>query len=155
MEMNARKNAPYILPVAFIWIGFLGAISFMEAWIKFRAPGVTLPIGLGIGKLVFGALNKMECLFCLLILWQLIQTKERLLSTKNVFFLVPLAIVLLQTCWALPALDRLADLYIQNKTAPDSNLHFYYVGMEVIKLTCLILLGVKHSRTYDKDLIPT
>jgi uncharacterized membrane protein (DUF485 family) len=38
----------------FLCIGFVGAISFMEAWIKFRAPGVTLSIGLGIGKLVFG-----------------------------------------------------------------------------------------------------
>ena len=32
----------------FIWIGFVSAISFMEAWLKFRASGVTLPIGLGI-----------------------------------------------------------------------------------------------------------
>ena len=153
--MNTRKNALYILPVVFIWIGFISAISFMEAWIKFRAPGVTLPIGLGIGKLVFGALNKMECIFCLLILWQLVQAKTRLLSIKNVFFLIPLVIVLAQTCWALPALDRLADLHIQNKAVSDSNLHFYYVGMEVIKLTCLILLGVEYSRVYNKGLMQT
>ena len=44
----------------FIWLGFVGAISFMEAWIKFQAPGVTLPVGLGIGRLVFAALNKVE-----------------------------------------------------------------------------------------------
>jgi hypothetical protein len=39
----------------FVRIGFLGAISFMEAWLKFKAPGVTLPIS--IGRLVFSALN--------------------------------------------------------------------------------------------------
>jgi len=45
------------MPVAaictFVWIGFVCAISFMEAWLKFRAPGITVPLGLGIGRLVF------------------------------------------------------------------------------------------------------
>lgn len=39
----------------------------MEAWLKFRAPGITLPLGLGIGKLVFNALNKMGWLFLVII----------------------------------------------------------------------------------------
>lgn len=141
--MNARRNSLYILPVIFIWIGFLGAISFMEAWLKFRAPGVTLPIGLSIGKLVFAALNKMEWIFCLLILWQLVQIRVPLLSGRSVFFLVPFLIVVLQTFWALPALDQIADLYIRHKPAPHSDLHVYYVGMELVKLICLILLGIK------------
>ena len=36
------------------------AISFLETPLKFRAPGVTVPIGLGIGRLVFRALNAAE-----------------------------------------------------------------------------------------------
>ncbi|HQO86046.1 MAG TPA: hypothetical protein PKX84_00190, partial [Bacteroidia bacterium] len=52
------------LPIALIastlWIGFVSAISFMEAWLKFRAPGITIPLGLGIGRLVFNVLNKIE-----------------------------------------------------------------------------------------------
>jgi hypothetical protein len=39
------------------------AISFLEAPLKFRAPEVTLRIGLGIGRLVFGALNTVEAVF--------------------------------------------------------------------------------------------
>ena len=42
---------------AFVWLGMVLAISFIEAPLKFRAPGVTLAIGLGIGRLVFRALN--------------------------------------------------------------------------------------------------
>src|SRR5215207_233169 len=38
------------------------AISFLEAPLKFRAPGVTLQIGLGIGRMVFRALNTVEAL---------------------------------------------------------------------------------------------
>ena len=39
------------------WLGMVVAISFLEALLKFRAPRVTLPVGLGIGRLVFKALN--------------------------------------------------------------------------------------------------
>ena len=46
--------------VPFIWFGMILAISFMEAPLKFEAPGVTLALGLGIGRLIFFALNKME-----------------------------------------------------------------------------------------------
>ena len=54
-----------IIITVFLWSGFC-AISFMESWLKFRAPGVSLPIGLGIGKLVFNALNKMEWVFAVI-----------------------------------------------------------------------------------------
>lgn len=39
--------------VVFVWLGMVLAVSFIEAPLKFRAPGVTLPIGLGIGRLSF------------------------------------------------------------------------------------------------------
>jgi hypothetical protein len=46
--------------VAFVWLGMVLAISFLETPLKFRAPGITLPLGLGIGRLVFRALNTVE-----------------------------------------------------------------------------------------------
>ena len=46
----------------FVWLGMVVAISFIEAPLKFRAPGVTLQIGLGIGRFVFRALNGCELL---------------------------------------------------------------------------------------------
>ena len=50
-----------------LWLGMVVAISFLEAPIKFRAPGVTLPVGLGIGRLVFKALNGVEIALLLLL----------------------------------------------------------------------------------------
>ena len=61
------------IAVPFLWFGIVLAISFMEAPLKFQAPGITIPLGLGIGQLVFFTLNKMEmvCAFLLLIaLWR-------------------------------------------------------------------------------------
>jgi len=46
--------------VVIFWIGFVCAISFFESWIKFRAPGITLAVGLRVGKKVFNALNRVE-----------------------------------------------------------------------------------------------
>lgn len=34
--------------VTFVWLGMAVEISFLEAPLKFRAPGVTVPIGLGV-----------------------------------------------------------------------------------------------------------
>lgn len=55
---------PFIILVAiFLWSGCILTISFMESWLKFRAPGVILPIGLSIGKMMFNTLNKIEWFF--------------------------------------------------------------------------------------------
>lgn len=136
-------KARYGLAVAatFIWIGFLGAISFMEAWLKFQAPGVSIDIGLGIGKLVFGALNKVEIVLMVLILLNILLVKRKLFSGSNLFFFIPLVIVLLQTFWALPVLDKMANLVIANQPLPRSNVHIYYVVMETVKLICLFVFG--------------
>lgn len=127
----------------FLWIGFTCAISFMEAWLKFRAPGVTMPIGLGIGRLVFGALNKMEWVFAMVIVGTLILSKASLLKGINRLFFAALLILLIETAWALPALDARAALYIQGLPLPTSYLHFYFVGMEIIKVACLTIFGLK------------
>ena len=48
------------IAVPFIWLGMVLAISFLETPLKFRAPGITVPLGLGIGRLVFRALAVVE-----------------------------------------------------------------------------------------------
>lgn len=127
----------------FIWIGFVCAISFMEAWLKFSAPGVTIPIGLGIGRLVFSALNKVEWLLAIVIIVNLILTKNKLASISNILYFIPILLLLLQTFWLLPALDQRAELYIQGQVPPASTLHYYFVGVEIIKVACLTIFGIK------------
>ncbi|MFD2907905.1 hypothetical protein ACFSX9_04060 [Flavobacterium ardleyense] len=139
------KSTKYQIAIisTFLWIGFVCAISFMEAWLKFRAPGVTLPIGLGIGRLVFGALNLMEWIFAIVIISNLFFAKTKLLTPQNTLYFFPLLMLLLETFWVLPTLDNRAELYIQGETLAASNLHFYYVGMEVVKVVLLTIFGIK------------
>jgi hypothetical protein len=42
--MNAGAAAVAVV-VTFVWLGMVLAISFLEAPLKFRAPGVTFPSG--------------------------------------------------------------------------------------------------------------
>ncbi len=67
--------------VVFVWLGMVLAISFLEAPLKFRAPNVTLQIGLGIGRLVFRALNAVEVAFAIVILLTLIVNPPSLAAT--------------------------------------------------------------------------
>ncbi|MBU3660869.1 MAG: hypothetical protein FGM14_13415 [Flavobacteriales bacterium] len=135
-------NLALTIIATFLWIGFVGAISFMEAWLKFRAPGVTLPIGLGIGRLVFKALNKVEIVFAFSISICILSTESTFVTIEKIIFFIPLLILLIQTFWVLPKLDKRAELHIQNQIVPPSKLHFLYVGMELVKIVCLITFGI-------------
>ena len=64
----AAQTGAVVAAVSFTWLGMVLAISFLEAPLKFRAPGVTVPLGLGIGRLVFRALNRVEMVLLVLAL---------------------------------------------------------------------------------------
>jgi len=133
---------PIALICTFLWIGFVCAISFMEAWLKFRAPGIRVPLGLGIGRLVFNALNKVELVFALIVIINIFYNTSEILKWQNLFFAFPVILLLIQTFWLLPALDARAELHIQGQIVPPSNLHFYYVGLEFVKVASLTFFGL-------------
>jgi uncharacterized membrane protein (DUF485 family) len=138
--MSIVRN-PVALITSFLWIGFVSAISFMEAWLKFRAEGITLPLGLGVGQLVFAALNRVEWVFAIVILLSQLYKLTAIRWKTFLFYLFPLLFLILQTSWLLPALDQRATLIINGGQPPASYLHFYYVGMEVLKVVCLSIFG--------------
>lgn len=126
----------------FIWIGFVGAISFMEAWLKFRAPGVTLSIGLSIGLLVFKALNIVE--WTLLGVAAISMYPFEGISLWLISSLVILTIILLlQTAWLIPYLAKRVGLYVSNQTVPPSKNHLAYIALECVKMVFLAAAGIK------------
>ncbi len=130
-----KKAYPLRYMASLIWIGFLLAISFMEAPLKFQAPSVTLPIGLEIGRLVFSMLNRMEWVVLLILILSLI-----LSGTDNRTNLLIGAIglmLMLQTFYLLPLLDQRAQAIISGASTEPNNLHFIYVAIEMIKLILL------------------
>lgn len=133
---------PFAVVAVFLWIGFVCAISFMEAWLKFRAPGITLPLGLGIGRLVFNALNKVEWVLAISLCVALFLSGGPVFKASSLAFLLPLVLLILQTVWLLPVLDARAALQMDGVPLPSSRLHLCYVGMEVAKVLSLFVFGI-------------
>lgn len=141
--MKLKVEQPVALICIFTWIGFVCSISFLEAWLKFRAPGVTLPIGLGIGRLVFAALNKVEWVFALAIIVSTYTKPAITIFNQKALLFLALFFLITQTLWLLPALDARAQLYINGENVGPSNLHIYYVIAEFLKVITLFLFGIK------------
>lgn len=140
--MGKLKNMSKITLAAatFIWCGLLMGISFMEAPLKFQAPGITLALGLGIGQLVFGVLNKMELILAAMIgasLWMIQPVKK-----INIAYGIVIAILLIQTFVLLPFLSERIVMIQNGQTPPASPMHWYYIVAEVIKLSLLLFGGI-------------
>ncbi len=139
---------PVLIVSTLLWIGFIGAISFMEAWLKFQAEGVSLPIGLSIGKLVFFALNKVEWVLALLIIVQLALHRKETVA-RSLWLKIPIVILIVQTFYFLPQLDHRADTVISGGVVEQSYMHLYYVVLEVVKITALIIYSVKAFEKFE------
>ncbi|SPM43314.1 membrane protein [Mycobacterium numidiamassiliense] len=126
--------------VTFVWLGMVLAISFLEAPLKFRAPHVTLQIGLGIGRLVFRALNTVEVGFALVILAIVVagSTSPRVTAA----FAVALAMLAVQLIAVRPRLTRRSDQVLAGLDAPRSRAHYAYIGLEAVKVIALIVAGI-------------
>ena len=122
-----------------VWLGMVCAIA-MEAQLKFQAPNVTREIGLGIGKLVFTALNRVESAFAvLLFITFFISAAAR---KAQIIFGAILLILLAQTFWLIPNLIERIDLIVAGQTPSGSSAHFFYIAFEVCKIVLLLALSI-------------
>ncbi len=132
-----------------LWSGFVLAISFMEAWLKFQADGITLEIGLSVGALVFKALNIVE-LFLGGVIIVLIIIFKSLRDVFLVYKLLALCFILaIQTLYLLPILDLRVEQIIQKNPVPTSYHHLYYVILEIIKVVLLTTIGIQIIKTNE------
>ena len=126
--------------ITFVWLGMVLAISFLEAPLKFRAPNVTLQIGLGIGRLVFRALNTVEAGFAVVIL--AIAATGALPARIVVALSLALAALVIQLIAVRPRLTRRSDQVLAGLNAPRSRAHYMYVGLEAVKTVALVVAGI-------------
>lgn len=126
--------------LTFVWLGMVLAISFLEAPLKFRAPNVTLQIGLGIGRLVFRALNTVEVGLALVIAAIVVAgpAPARIVAP----FAVAIGALAVQVIAVRPALTRRSDQVLAGLEGPRSKAHYVYVGFEAVKVVALIVAGI-------------
>jgi len=115
------------------------AIS-IEAPLKFRAPGITLPLGLGIGRLVFRALNASEIVLATATAITFALAPRPLAATV---LLIALAVTLAVQVAALrPRLETRAAAIIAGEAPPKSRTHLVYIALEGVKVMMLIAFAV-------------
>ncbi len=135
------EAAGYVqLLVPVLWLGMVLAISFLEAPLKFGAPGVTLPIGLGIGRRVFKALNGVEIVLAVVLLVAILIAKPSTVVWTLV--LVAAAVLAIQVIFVRPPLTKRSNRVLAGETLPRSNMHYVYVAFELVKVGVLIALAL-------------
>lgn len=136
----AGVGAVIIIGVPFVWLGMVFAISWLEAPLKFRAPGITVPLGLGIGRLVFRALNAAEAVLATLLA---AAGAAAGMPTAGWLLLAGLVgLLAVQVLLLRPGLDRRARAIIAGQSPPRSSRHRVYIAVEGAKVLALLALGV-------------
>ncbi len=137
-------GAAIAVAVTFVWLGMVLAISFLEAPLKFRAPNVTLQIGLGIGRLVFRALNTVEVGFAVVLLAAVptVCADDRTPVGAVVAFSVVFAVLAIQLIAVRPRLTRRSDEVLAGADVPRSLGHYVYIGLEAAKVVALSTAGI-------------
>ena len=127
----------------FVWLGMVLAISFLEAPLKFRAPGITIQLGLGIGRLVFRALNVCEVVLAATALVGVV------LGRAPVGCLIAVGVAVLalgaQVLVVRPALTRRSDAVLADAAVAESgrsHAHVVYVGFDLAKVVALLVGGL-------------
>lgn len=136
------------------WAGFVSAISFFVAWLKFKAEGVSLETGLRIGRVIFIALNRMKWIFLFALLGLVFLEKRfrvRHLTKKEFPILTVSLILAIQTFWLLPVLvDRADKIILGTKLQPSSE-HLIFGILELMKVSSLLLLALKYEIVHEKE----
>jgi hypothetical protein len=129
------------MAACFTWLGMVLAISFLEAPLKFRAPGVTVVIGLAIGRIVFRALNAAEIVLAIVVVTAVVVAGPHPLVLTSA--LIPVVVLAGQLAVVRPWLNRRSDRVLAGEELPRSRAHLGYVALEVVKIAALVWLGVQ------------
>jgi hypothetical protein len=133
-------NLLFLIALLMLWAGALLAISFMEAWVKFRAPLLSREAGLDVGRRVFRGLYVIEGILGVGVvafsLWEA-STWPPLLAS-----LLPPAILLFQILVLFPSLEKRALERIEGRGSSGPQVHRSYVFLEFIKLIALFAAAI-------------
>ncbi|TSI15064.1 hypothetical protein [Brevibacterium aurantiacum] len=141
-DTRLAAGARIVLPA--IWLGLIIGISLIEAPLKFIAPGITIPLGLGIGRLVFTAMNWVEIVIAVLLLWSVFKSAvgagyRQLTSAVTVVLIAKVAVI-------RPLLNKRTDAVLAGVDDGGSSLHLFYIaadGLLIVGLTTMLIVAAR------------
>ncbi len=133
--------------VPILWFGLVAAISFIEAPLKFQAPGITIPLGLGIGRLVFFALNIAEGMLLIALFTLSLWSKALRASASRLRWVFALAVVfVLKIVIVRPPLNARTDQVLAGADPGESLWHYVYIAADLVTMVLLIVIAVQAGR---------
>jgi len=137
MKLNAKN--PLVLMMLCLMTGVFVTVSFLEPPMKFQVPGMTLPVALELGMMMFGISTKIQCVFLILIVAGMVVSRKKYTKTDFIIIVVLLTILLLEKFWMLPVLDDRAQLLSAGKPVLSSEMHNYFIYAESAKAIFLCI----------------
>lgn len=147
------RGAPYAgemaiwalrLIIPSVWVGLIIGLGFIETPLKFLAPGMTLELALGLGRLVLTTLDLIGVAMLAVITALSIRPR---LGRPGWLTLGGLWLVLLvQVVVIRPLLNARTDLVLSGAEAGESQLHTVYIAADVLLLLGLVIYLVLVAR---------
>jgi hypothetical protein len=136
--------------LAGVWIGLLGGLSFIETPLKFLAPDVTLPIALGIGRLVLTGANIAGAV--LLVALTIVSFLRPRVPRRAWSVIGALWLVLLVAVAVIrPPLTARPDAILAGQDPGASPLHVIYIAADLALLVLLVLYVVLSRPRRDRE----
>lgn len=147
IERTRIKIELWRLALPVLWFGMIAAISFIEAPLKFQAPGITIPLGLGIGRLVFAVLNIVEAAILLAItLLSFWPISARIEGRRLLLWFGLILVFAAKVAGVRPPLNARTDLVLAGADPGQSPWHYIYIACDLATMVLLILLAVTAAR---------
>lgn len=133
--MNRTALALRIVVPA-LWLGLILGLAFLESPLKFQAPGITTELGLGIGRLVFTALNIVSLALLAVITLAMVRPRAGRLQWGLVAAMW--VVLLVEVFLIRPPLNARTDALLAGLDPGESPLHYFYIAADGI--LCVLLV---------------
>ncbi|WP_010202163.1 hypothetical protein [Salinibacterium sp. PAMC 21357] len=148
-----RTSLTLRLIIPAIWLGLIIAISFVETPLKFQAPGITLELGLGIGRLVFFAMNITALVLAAILTLAMIRPRASRLQWGLLLGLW--ALLLTQVLIIRPPLNARTDALLAGQETAGSLWHYFYIAADGAIFLALIVFVIVTARQLIPAVSPT
>jgi hypothetical protein len=127
----------------------VAAISFLETPLKFRAPGMSVPLGVGIGRIVYRALNGVETVLAATALAALLSAHRELPPAGSTALVAAAVLLAVQLLVLRPRMAHRTRELARAATEPQTPQaarvatapHLLFIGAEVLKAAALLTAG--------------
>lgn len=123
-----------------LWAGMVLGISFLESWVKFRAPTLTKSIGLDVGRTVFSFFHTVQIGLAFIIIFLTAFAKLSISTYMLIAFII--LTLAIQTVIFLPRLNERVSIIIAGDKPPSSYVHMLYGVAEIVKFLLLCICGI-------------